>query len=332
MGWNDARKLVFILFLPILISHLLAFSQVKKGLDEKPLPPAYTIQGALRTKIYYNYILTDTTKVSRVYADSSVVNYERITKYFLTIIQPDNPENGFTKIDVSVDSMHYYFNDGIERYDFTSIERAIPKVLKFEDFKAISIPMSRNFTIVYSPYGEVAKVEGEQITFDRNYIAEIANKTTDTILIHNWTDWLSDFTLQHIGNIFKIIYPKLPVHKDSIWETTMNIRIENLNITDTIKAKVIRFFNNLYTIEGKISGYFIHPKKIKFYKIPNLSLQIEVTDYSGTFAQDLTPTGVVKFVEIQSHLSRNVFEQTLIFTEKILTHYKWELVNQYTFR
>lgn len=332
MGWNDTCKLVFILLLPILIPYFLVFSQVKKGLDEKPLPPAYTIKGALRTKIYYNYILTDTTKVSRVYNDSSTLKYDRITKYFLTIIQPDNPENEFTKIDVSVDSMHYYFIDGNERYEFTSIERAASKVLNFEDFKAINIPMSRNFTIVYSPYGEVAKVEGEQITFDRNYIAEISSKTTDSILIHNWTDWLSDFPLQHIGNIFKIIYPKLPVYKDSIWKTTMDIRIENSNITDTIEAKVTGFYNNLYTIEGKFSRYFTHPKKIKFYKIPNLSLKTEITEHNGTFTQNLTSTGVVKFVEIQSNLTRNVFEQTLICTENILSHLKWELVNQYTFR
>lgn len=332
MGWNDTRKLVFILLLPFLIPHTLVFSQVRKGLDAKPLPPAFTIKGSLRTKIYYSYVLTDTTKVSRVYADSSILKYERITKYFLTIIQPDNPEKGFTKIDVSVDSMHYYFNNGNERYEFTSIEGATPKVLNFEDFKAISIPMSRNFTIVYSPYGEVAKVEGEQITFDRNYITEISSKTTDSILIHNWTDWLSDFSLHHIGNIFKIIYPKLPVYKDSIWETTMDIRIENLNLTDTIEAKITGFINNTYTIEGKLKNYYVHPKKIKYYKINNLSLKTEVASIYGTFTQELTPAGVVKFVDIQSNLQRNTFEEKLIFLENISSHAKWELINQYTFR
>lgn len=332
MGRNDIGKLVNLLFLFCVIPTMLIFGQVKKNSENNTFPPAYTIKGALRTKIYYNYIVTDTTKVTRVFTDSSVLKYQRIIKYFITIIQPDFPENGFTKVDVSVDSIHYSFSDGIENYEFTTIEKASSKVLGFEDFKAYSIPMSRQFSLIFSPYGEVAKVEGEQLTSDRNYISEISTKTNDSILIHNWSDWLSDFALQHIGNVFKILYPQVPVYRDSIWITTLDIRIENLNLTDTLEAKVTGFWNNLYTIEGKIKGFYLHPKPIKYFKVNNLSLETELTKLESSFTQNLTTTGVVKYTDIFTNLSQIVLEKKEIFRQEIYNHYNCELINQYTFR
>lgn len=332
MGWYDTCKLVALLSFFFLSSIFLSIAQTKKGKEEKLLPPAYTVKGLLRTKIYYNYVLTDTTNVTRVYSDSSALTYKRVIKYYLTIIQPDFPENGFSKLDISVDSMYYYFEDGKEKYEFNSIETADSKVLNFEDFKAYSIPMSRTFTLVFSPYGEVAKVEGEQLLSDRNYIAEISTKTTDSILVHNWTDWLSDFALQHIGNIFKISYPPYSVYRDSLWETTMNIRIENLNITDTLEARVTGFLNNSYTIKANSRSIYPHPKSVKYFKINKLSLNSKINYFESSLEQNLSISGVVKYMNINTILFHTVYDRNEIFRQEISSNTKWELVNQYTFK
>lgn len=333
MGWNDFSKffnlLALILILGVSSSFAQSGSAEKSGEGSSVLPPSYILKGIFRATVYYSYVLSDTTIVTRIYADSSSQNFTRIVKYFLTITQPDLPEKGFSKVDVNIDSIHYKFIEGNKTYTFSSLDNFDPKIFYFDDFKTISIPMSKEFTLVYSPYGEVAKIEGERLDYFRNYIKNTLKESNDSVLIYNWTDGLSDERLKSIGDVFKLIYPSNPVYQDSLWNSPFFIQLEGLNFIDTVAIKVIGSEGKNYILEGNFRTPLLIPKKVKFYGLNNLTWDIKMKGAKGNFVQKLTSAGAVQDFTINFDFSivvgttQKVFEQT---TQKKI---HWELVKQY---
>ncbi|MCX7909660.1 MAG: hypothetical protein N2560_09125 [Ignavibacteria bacterium] len=331
MGRNDTCKLVIIQIVTLLIFLNHSFSQ-EKGIQKEPnLPPAYLLKANFKTQVYYNYVLSDTTKIKRVYADSSVREFQRIIRYFLTIMQPDSPKDGFSKVEISIDSINYRFIEGNKVYEFTNIETSNPNVFKFDDFQTYNIPMSMQFVIVYSPYGEVARIEGERLLEKRAYIEQLKNSIPDSIWYYNWTDGLSDNRLKFIGDVIKLLYPVNPVYRDSVWYSPLELQIDGILILDTVELRATGFINNKYTIIGKFVNPNLIPKKVKFYDIKTLSFPYKLTDSSGFLEQILSAGGLVQELNIKLQLTVEV-GNPFIFKENITKNLHWEMVNSYRFK
>lgn len=331
MGWNDISKLVIIQIVAYLICTNIVLGQEKGASQETQLPPAYMLKANFRTQIYYNYVLNDTTKVKRVYADSSIKEFQRIISYFMTIMQPDPPKDGFSKVEISIDSIHYKFIEGENVYQFYNIETASPSVFKFEDFLTYNVPMSMQYDLTYSPYGEVAKIEGERLTEKRNYVEMLKNSIPDTIWYYNWTDGLSDLRLKYIGDVIKLIYPINPVYRDSIWFSPIELQVDGIHLIDTVELKVSGFWNNKYNIVGKFTSPKVRWKRTKFYAIPNLLLPYKLLNANGKLEQTLSAAGLAQELKIQLNLKLQV-GTPLIFEENLTKNLHWIMVNSYRFK
>ncbi len=332
MGWNDISKLVLVFAIFFAVTNIYSQPEAKSGAQDQ-LPPAYILKGIFRTHIYNNYLYSDTTIVRRTYVDSTELSYKRIVNYYLTIFQPDPPDSkGFWKIDVSIDSIHYVFEEGDTRYEFTSLENFDPKVFNFDDFKTVSIPMSKEFTIEYSPYGEIVKIEGERLDYFRDYVEKSFKDSPDSISYYYWTDGLSDERLAHIADVFKIIYPINPVYQDSLWTTPIYMNIDGIIVRDTIVGKVKGLYDNNYVIEGMLTQSFILPKKVKFYNLPYLDWTLSITKSIGSFAQYLSTSGTMKEMKINLDLEIEAGRPKQVFTQSISKRMHWELTNQFRFK
>jgi hypothetical protein len=322
---------VFIQIITFVVVTVNIFSQEKGAAPETKLPPAYMLKANFKLQVYYNYVLSDTTIVKRVYADSSQREFKRIVNYYLTIMQPDAPKDGFSKVEVSIDSINYKFFDGNKVYEFSDIETANPSVFKFDDFQTYSVPMSMQYDIIYSPYGEVAKIEGERLEEKRNYVEQLKTSIPDSIWYYNWKDGLSDARLKQIGDVIKILYPINPVYRDSIWYSPIELQIDGLNIVDTVELKATGFMNNKYSIVGR----FVKPstiwKNTKFYDIKSLSLPYKIINSKGNIKQTLSATGVVHEFEINLNLTLEV-GNPFVFKENIEKHLRWEMVKSFRFK
>lgn len=336
MGWNDFGKLVFVSFFAIILSinHILSQEKTVPGAKEPSLPPAYLLKPAFRVQNYYNYVLYDTTEVIRIYQDSSIVKYSRNMIYYFTLMQPDRPIEGFSRVEVSIDSIYYRFQEGQNVYEFSRIENSNPNVFKFEDFQTYSIPMSMEFTIIYSPYGEVAKIEGERLFEKRRFIDTLKATNPDSIWYFNWVDGLSDSRLKQIADVIKITFPLNPVYKDSIWSSPIELQIEGINIFDSLELKCTGFFNNNYSIIGSFKNLRSEWKKTKFYGIKTLSLPYKFVGGKGGFEQILSTGGLVQSLNINLNLEIVVGEkaENILFTEKIKKNLKWEMVKSFKFK
>ncbi|MGC8748061.1 MAG: hypothetical protein ACP5RR_04155 [Candidatus Kapaibacteriota bacterium] len=331
MGWNDTCKLVFIQITAFIILITSAFSQEKGAIGEAKLPPAYSLKAKFKVQVYYNYVLSDTTIAKRIYSDSTIREYTRIVNYYLTLYQPDSPKEGFSKVEISIDSLRYKFIEGNKVIEFTNIETAQPSVFKFDDFQTYSIPMSMQFDIIYSPYGEVAKIEGERLIEKRNYVEQLKSTIPDSIWYYNWKDGLSDQRLKQIGDVIKITYPINPVYRDSLWSSPIELQIDGLQIIDTAELKAVGFMNNKYSIIGKFKNPHSIWEKTKFYDVKSISLPYKVTNAYGDLAQTLSATGLVHDFDIRLNLTLEVGNPT-IFSEHLKKILHWEMVNSYRFK
>jgi len=334
MGWNDFSKLVVISFFAGVLSVFYLFAQDRTvpGGKDSNLPPAYSLKPVFKTQVYYNYNLYDTTSVVRVYPDSSIKRFKRIITYFMTLMQPDPPKNGFSYVEVSIDSIHYRFEEEKKIYQFWNIETANPEIFKFEDFQTYNIPMGLEYTLVYSPYGEVAKIEGERLQEKRLYVEKLKPTMRDTLWLYNWTEGLSDFKLKHISDVIRISYPVNPVYKDSAWLSPIELDIDGINLFDTTVVKCTGFLGNKYYIEGNFSKPFAKWKKTKFYGVKTLSLPYSVEVGSGTFKQILTSAGLVQTLKIRLDIVLSVGGEKNVFNEHLAKTMHWEMEKSYRFK
>ncbi len=328
MGRYDTCKLVFIQIVLIVVFQINIFSQEK---GEIKLPPAYQLKAYFKTQVYYNYVLYDTTEIQRTYADSSKKQFRRVINYFMTLVQRDDPKDGFSKIEVYIDSITYKFEENDKVYQFTNIETSDPTIFKFEDFQTYSVPMSMQFEIIYSPYGEVAKIEGERLFEKRSYVEKLRPTIPDTLWYYNWSDGLSDHRLKYIGDVIKLLYPIHPTFRDSIWHSPIQLQIEGINLVDTLELKATGFFANQYQIVGRFVNPNIIWKRTKFYDVKSLSLPYKLNGAVGSIEQSLSSTGIVKELRIILNLNLDV-GRPIAFTENVIKKLRWEMVNSYRFK
>jgi hypothetical protein len=111
---------------------------------------------------YRLYKLTEITNVHRVYSDSTTKDFKREVTYFMTLTIFDKPENGFQNLKIVIDSMIYKFSEENKVIKFNSQSEEM-KPIRLKDLEATTVPLNRQFDMTYSPYGEVAKIESQDI-------------------------------------------------------------------------------------------------------------------------------------------------------------------------
>lgn len=321
------KKLIF-LFILVLAFPVTGFPQ-QKG-DEVQLP-TYTLKLFFPTAIRDIYVMSDTTTVVRKYSDSSLRKFKREYEFYLTEVSQSPPDQGVYKISVSTDSLFYKFTEGNATFDFNS-QADNPGALNFEDLKKVIVPLGKDFTMTYSPYGEVVSTEGERLDWLRNYVLEQGKGILDTVRTFLWLDGISLNHLKFLCDAKKIVYPLEPPMKDSIWYSPIDFQLNSLNFYDTVGVKITDVNEGNITMEAKLNNIRAFPEPGIFYGIKDMLLPIESCKGTGTFKLIISPKGTLKYSEINADVDITVRVHNDIFTEHIQSKLVWNLLEQLTFK
>lgn len=339
MGWNDISILVdlqskknkiiiFILcFLLIPIYSAQSDEPLKEGKKSKDEPVTYRFKLRYQKGISQQWKYTEVTDVKRTFSDSSTLSFQRNIIYYFTIRCIDLPSEGFEKINIIIDSLDYSFNDGKKVYKFNS-QADDDGDINFEDLKANSIALSREFDLTYSPYGEIAKIEGEQLNHYINYIKENENKGIDTALIVLWLKGLSQEALTHYADVKKILFPPGPITIDSVWKSPFQITVNGINYYDTVTTKIIGQKKISYIFQSESNHLRSYPQKAILYSIRQ-PVNVDSSAGKGTYTIQLHSRGFIEKAEANFEISSNISFRREYFTEEIKTKIIWELLNQY---
>ncbi|TAL68729.1 MAG: hypothetical protein EPN82_09675 [Bacteroidetes bacterium] len=320
--------IIYIISLPVLAD------DTKKGMgqdnSQKEEVVKYKPKVIYHSNAYRLYKFTETTNVKRIYSDSSTKEFKREVTYFFTLTIFEKPENGFETVKVVIDSMLYKLTDGDKVVEFNSQAEKI-KPIRLKDLEVMSVPLSRQFDMTYSPYGEVAKIESPDIQDEIDFIKEgdaKYGKDKDELKDLIWFDGLSDNRMKHIADLQKIIFSQESMAKDSIWHSPFTIQIDGKDFIDTVSSRIAEYNNGSYTIESKTNNLKPITKAYYFYGVVKPA-RIESAKGDGYYIIQINPKGIISKVDAEFIIESDCKVRFEPFKEQVQSKMVWEYLGQF---
>ncbi len=305
-----------------LLTSIGVFAQKSAELPGAP-DPTYRVQALYRAGVAQSYEIEENTEVVRTHSDSSKKTYKRWVKYFATIRAIESM-NGISTLVVTLDSNRYKFTaDGLD-ITYDSQVDITPK--NFADLYNYSGPVSRSYDLTVSPYGEVTKVEGEQLDFWRKYLND-NKRDMDSVLHLIWIQSLDKPNLLQYGDLQKRVIPGTRVAVDSSWTHDFSLRVDGVVYSNRVKSTFAKYAGGLYIIETK-DTIVADPQQIHAYNIPYVTNVID-GEALVNHTVELTNTGSINNVtsNVDAWLKAKVSNE--LFTQQIKSKTTWKLTGQY---
>lgn len=279
-----------LLFLAILTLHVHSKKQLNAATVTTTTPATKSVTGTssnslnykipfkFPTSVYNKYRLTETTKVKRIFSDSTSLEYERNYTYHFFLRSISFPADGFQKVFVSFDSLDYYFKSGdkVIRYNDQDDEAVPP--LNERDFLLFMQPLGKTFDAIYSNYGQVGKIEGEDLDEKRNMIKNDITKYENPERLLAILDKLSDQELIKLFDPLKNILPVFNVNFDTTWTRAINWNVDVFKCSSEAKIKLSDYRNNHYQLTAKIDSLTTSQTT---FRVPDLNKEAELEDFKG---------------------------------------------------
>ncbi|MCX7929949.1 MAG: hypothetical protein N2663_04445 [Chlorobi bacterium] len=320
----------FLPFALVLAIPLLAQDGVRGGTDLSKEKPKETVSLLLRFPVdrLFDYVLTDTTTVRRIYSDSSTVEYTRAVTYYLSLEAIESPRDGFTSVQVTIDSLTYSFSSGGSVLTYKPGDQ-MP--LQFPDFVATVVPLNRQFQMYYSPYWDVAKVEGEMLDWLRDYIAKGAGDVPgfDSLQQFIWLRNISLPVLAHYADPQKGALPNGRVTLDSVWQKPFAILADGIQLRQSdAKTRIVEQRGPIVVLQTQCDSLRPTLERLKLYNIQRF---VEIIGGHGTCTHtiELHKAGFIESARTALHAEVQCRVRNETFTQRIQSRYHWRLRGQY---
>lgn len=283
----------------------------------------YRLETIYTAGVAQNYELVEKSSVVRTHSDGSQKTYSREVKQYITLRAIESM-NGISKVVANLDSLEYHFSTEGATVEYNSQVDVTPKT--FPDLNTYIGPLNRTFTMSVNSYGEVNSIEGEDISFWRDYIKENSSDL-DSITTLIWEQSLSDDNLLQMADIQKRIIPGLKVGVDSTWAHELALRINGVLFKSSVKSKLAQNTGGLYVI-STTDTVRAQPQQIRTQGIPAISHLIN--GWAAVNSElTLRNTGVLEELQTKVKASYQAKVQMETYTEEVTATYTWKLTGQY---
>jgi hypothetical protein len=305
------------------------FAQNNPTGDEKVYEPVkYLPIHRFPLSILHVYRYTDTTEVIKLLPDSTKTSYKRIITHYFTLKKVKADQDGFMTLQVSLDSMRYYLKEGRAEIYWDSQDENSGGI-NMQDLKYSSVPLGHYFDMTFSPYGEIAKISGENVDWYFDYLNKYLVQLKDTVEKFIWFDGMSLKRLGQITNLKKINFTEEKIAIDSIWITPFEIQVENINFVDTIKAKISDVQNGHLKIEADTKNLKAIPGNYLFYGIKDMLLPVKKSEGVGKYYIDITPRGNIEKARGEFLTNLEIPVHKDVFKLQIKSFMQWDLLGMY---
>lgn len=289
----------------------------------------YTLKSYFPVNVQLVYELTDTTKFTRIFSDSSKKSYTRIVKYYFSLSAPSAPnKEKIQEIKVSVDSLEYSFNTADVNIYYNSQDDEL-RPPKIDDYLGYAIPLGLEFNFVYSPYFEIGNISGESYKKKIKMLNDPLTKPSDTLNFFVWSDRIEKSNLSTYFDVVKSFYPSQRIAIDSLWGKNLQYDIEGATIQDSAQFKLKSFNLKSFIIEGQS----LSAKSLKGDKavIPSIRYIIDVDNAKGysNYYIKLQPKGILEELKINSQFNIEYKVNNDIILQEVNTNRNWKLLGMY---
>ncbi|MCS7000286.1 MAG: hypothetical protein RML15_05125 [Bacteroidota bacterium] len=300
--------------------------------EKPPEKPKETVALFLRFPVgrLFSYEWTDTTTVRRIYSDSSTLEYQRVLTYYLSLEAMESPRDGRTSVQVTIDSLRYSFSSGGNTLRYNPGDQ-MP--LQFPDFVAAVVPVNRQFQMTYSPYWDVAAVEGEMLDWLRSYVMEGAGNVSgfDSLQQFIWLRNISLPVLAHYADPQKGALPNGRVAIDSLWQKPFVILADGIELRDPrARTRIVEQRGPVFVLRTESDSLRPTLERVKLYNIQRF---VEIIGGQGRCAHtvELHKAGFVEMATTDLAADVQCRVRNEIFTQQIRSRYVWKLRGQFDY-
>ncbi|MFH1049889.1 MAG: hypothetical protein V1779_03040 [bacterium] len=313
-----------VLMIVFSLTNLYSQEDAVKG-EKKEEIPMYGLRVVHKTGTFFTTKIIEVTNIHRILPDQSTKDYSREITYYLTLKVPSSAEGGFQTLVVTVDSLAYKFKEGETVFEFNTMDMQ-GNALRFKDLNSKTVPIGREFEMIYSPYGEVAKIQGADIDETLDYVREKGEGYLSDVEMYIWVNGLSKEHLAYLADMKKIILPQEKVAKDSLWYSPISLELNGYSFNDTLAFRIVNYNAGAYTLEGESLNILPLNKDSFTYNISGLVKVTGVTG-EGKAKMQLKATGRVESLETDYNVNAKIQVGEQYVIEQIKSNIKWELIN-----
>ncbi len=229
-----------------------AAPQSEEAVNEEP-ERKYLLKLNMPVGVKHKYKYTERTRCKRQYHDSSkrTFEYTRVMTYFISAYTPGSPDDGFKTVYYNIDSMRFEMDDGVnELIEYDSQSDANANLNQLEVLAA-TVPLNRAIYLTYSPYGEVVKMESDDLDFLKDYLNDGGDTVLPALDYFLWWDRMDIENFKQIVDISHNILPERFIQPDDVWERPISMRVDGISFRDTADASVASFEHGIYRIVAK---------------------------------------------------------------------------------
>ena len=313
----------------LLTNSIIAQEAAKTGEGNENDVVKYDVTFDLDQLVYHRYRVTENTRVKRIFEDSTSSEYEKsVTHWFTVFVPGPEDDNGFLVAEITSDSLDYKYISKPKKVEFATreIDKMMP--INFMDFFSTYAADNRSFNMTYSPYGDVAKVSGDELDVERkNY-----SKTPDPSKKNHILEAISNEKLKFLFDVPKGVYPPFEATKDTSWKSEITYYVANIPLSGEITNTFKGYSNKEYHIESVIDSLDLISPIESFY-FPDLDKFGSVTKAisSGTINTDMHTSGTVKYIKanlkaiIAGEISNYKYNQI------VETTFTWDLLGKFSY-
>ena len=319
------------ILVPLFLAMFLPFtgiSQSSENSPEKPHEPMYKILTKFPVNVSNKYVYKENSKIQRIFSNNTTQNFDRELTYHFSLRAPSAiDKEGFQLIEVSVDSMEYKFTNKDTTFYYND-QRDDMRPPKVDDYQIKMVPLGLNFQMTYSPYYEVAKVDGDMLIDKRNYVTEEKTAPTDEMIKATWVNGLQDESLKNLFDVIKGIPPIQKVDIDSTWTREIPSELEGSRFVDSVEFTLANFNIQSFIIKGVSKGILPKESMVRMF---GLSQLIDFTNATGSseYLIKIHPRGSVTQMDINQNYELVYQVANDFIKQKVETKKTWILEKMY---
>lgn len=311
-------------------------AQDKSSSAGQPPQKKYSIKVDFPANTASSYAMTEKTTVKRTYRDNQEKSYEREVDYYFTMGKIGETEDGLTKVLCIVDSLRYKFkqNETTLTYDSQNPRSSNIKG-DFADLTYTYACLNHEFILLTDKKNTIVNVTGSgepnDIEWLRNYIVVDGADVMDTAQKYIWLDGLSRNRLQTLVDMNRgLIQEKMLVAEDSTWSRPSMIRLDGVEFTDTLSAKVTGVSRGVYSIETVASGIMGNTaREQRFFGIPGPAPIESTVSGKGKTKLKVNQQGSIRGYEADYDVVINGKYKNEKFVQSINSSVRCSILNQF---
>lgn len=179
--------------------------------------------------------LREQTRGRLSFADGSTKEWQREVTYLLRLYAFSSREHDMTDVACRVEGLQYRFQQDTVVVEFDS---QAPEKLRrrHPDLEYISAVLAAELEILFSSYGDIAHIRGEQLEWLRSYLRdELGEKSPE---LPAKLAAVSDGRWALLFDLHKGIVPGIRVREDSTWQRVVTLWLEGIEWRDTARVLI----------------------------------------------------------------------------------------------